>query len=100
MHTAAALKFSKPRREARTSACGSPCGRRPHPKKKLMRHKWLRFAAGYFVAGWITACGVGGPFSRQNPAAPAEPDRVSQDLSPITPLLQMMSNLPLGDPAR
>jgi len=28
------------------------------------------------------------------------PDRAPQDLSPIAPLLQMMSNLPQGDPAR
>jgi hypothetical protein len=65
-----------------------------------MPHKWLRFAACVFVAGWITACGVGGPFARQKPAAPAEPDHASQDLSPIAPLLQMMSSLPQGDPAR
>jgi hypothetical protein len=65
-----------------------------------MPHKWLRFAAWLFVAGWITACGVGGPFARQKPAAPIEPDHASPDLSPITPLLQMMSSLPQGDPAR
>jgi len=65
-----------------------------------MPHKWLRFAAWLFVAGWITACGAGGPFTRQKPAAPTEPDRASQDLSPIAPLLQMMSSLPQGDPAR
>lgn len=65
-----------------------------------MPHKWLRFAACLFVAGWITACGVGGPFARQKPAAPVEPDHASQDLSPIAPLLQMMSSLPQGDPAR
>jgi hypothetical protein len=65
-----------------------------------MPHKWLRFAAWLFVAGWITACGMGGPFTRQKPAAPIEPDRASQDLSPIAPLLQMMSSLPQGDPAR
>jgi hypothetical protein len=65
-----------------------------------MPHRWLRFAACLFVAGWITACGVSGLFGRQQPAAPTEPDHASQDLSPITPLLQMMSNLPQGDPAR
>jgi len=65
-----------------------------------MPHKWLRFAAWLFVAGWITACGVGGPFARQKPAAPVEPDHASQDLSPIAPLLQLMSSLPQGDPAR
>jgi hypothetical protein len=65
-----------------------------------MPHKWLRFAAWLFVAVWITACGAAGPFARQKPAAPTEPDRASPDLSPITPLLQMMSSLPQGDPAR
>ena len=65
-----------------------------------MPHKWLRFAACVFVAGWITACGVAGPFARQKPAAPAEPDHASLDLTPIAPLLQMMSSLPQGDPAR
>jgi hypothetical protein len=65
-----------------------------------MPHKWLRFAAWLFVAGWITGCGVGGPFARQKPAVPIEPDHASQDLSPIAPLLQMMSSLPQGDPAR
>jgi hypothetical protein len=65
-----------------------------------MPHKWLRFAACTFVAVWITACGAAGPFARQKPAAPIEPDHASQDLSPIAPLLQMMSSLPQGDPAR
>ena len=65
-----------------------------------MPHKWLRFAAWIFVACWITACSLVGPFSRQKPAAPTEPDHASQDLSPIAPLLQMMSSLPQGDPAR
>jgi hypothetical protein len=65
-----------------------------------MPRKWLRFAACLFVAGWITACGWGGPFARQKPAAPTEPERASQDLTPVAPLLQMMSSLPQGDPAR
>jgi hypothetical protein len=65
-----------------------------------MPHKWLRFAACLFVAAWITGCGVVGSFARQKPAAPTVADRASQDLSPIFPLLQMMSSLPQGDPAR
>jgi hypothetical protein len=65
-----------------------------------MPRKWLRFAASLFVAGWITACGWGGPFARQRPTAPIEPARAPQDLTPVAPLLQMMSSLPLGDPAR
>jgi len=63
-----------------------------------MPHKWLCVAACTLFAGWITACSLVSP--RQKPAAPVEPDRVSQDLGPITPLLQMMSSLPQGDPAR
>ena len=65
-----------------------------------MPHKWLRVATCALVIGWITACSLVGPLARQKPAALAEPDRASQDLSPITPLLQMMGNLPQGDPAR
>jgi hypothetical protein len=65
-----------------------------------MPHKWLRFAACAFVVGWITACSLVGPFARQKPAATTEPDRTTQDLSPIAPLLQMMGALPQGDPAR
>jgi len=38
--------------------------------------------------------------SRQKTATPIEPDRAPQDLSPIAPLLEMMSNLPKVDPAR
>jgi hypothetical protein len=65
-----------------------------------MLHRWLRFAAGALVIGWITACGsLGGSFARQKPAAPVEPDH-TQDLSPVTPLLELMGNLPKADPAR
>jgi hypothetical protein len=48
----------------------------------------------------MSACGVDGPFSRQKAATPAEPDRTQQDVGAIAPLLEMMSNLPQGDPAR
>ena len=64
-----------------------------------MLHKCLRITACAFVIGCITACSLGGPFARQKPAAPAEPDH-TQDLSPITPLLEMMGNLPKVDPGR
>src|SRR5271170_7220569 len=61
----------------------------------------LRTAACLIVlGGTLSACGAGGPFARQKQAAPAEPDRSQQDLSPIGPLLDMMSALPQGDPAR
>lgn len=65
-----------------------------------MPHSWLRIAACAFVIGWLTGCGAGSPFTRQKPAAPAEPDRASQDLGVITPLIEMMASLPQGDPAR
>ena len=68
--------------------------------KKPMRHKWLRVATCTLVIGWITACGLGcSSLARPKPAAPPEPDH-SQDLSPITPLLELMGNLPKADPAR
>src|SRR6202048_5417559 len=65
-----------------------------------MPHKGLRIAACTLVVGWITACSLPGPFARPNPPVPVEPDHAAQDLSPITPLLLLMSNLPQGDPAR
>jgi hypothetical protein len=65
-----------------------------------MPHKGLRIAACALVVCWLTACSLAGPFTRQKPPAPTEPDHVAQDLGPITPLLQMMGNLPQGDPAR
>jgi hypothetical protein len=63
-----------------------------------MLRKWLRFATCALVIAGITSCGVGGSFARPKPAAPAEPDH-AQDC-PVTPLLDMMSNLPKVDPAR
>jgi hypothetical protein len=73
--------------------------------KKLMPHRELRFAAcalaaaGLCAAG-LAACSAGGPFARQKDVAASEPDRGAQDLSPIAPLLEMMSSLPARDPAR
>ena len=67
--------------------------------KKLMLRKWLRFATCALVIACIASCGAGGSFARPKPAAPVEPEH-AQDLSPITPLLDMMSNLPKVDPAR
>jgi hypothetical protein len=60
----------------------------------------LRVAACALAVVWISACAAGGPFAHQKAAAPAEPDNALQSLSPITPLLEMMSSLPQGDPAR
>src|ERR1700721_790041 len=65
-----------------------------------MQHKWWRLGAFALVVGAVSACGVGGPFARQPAAAPSEPDHAQLNLSPIAPLLEMMSSLPQGDPAR
>jgi hypothetical protein len=69
-------------------------------KKKLMRHKWRRLAACALIIGPIGGCSLGDIFTRQKPAAPIEQERTTQDLGPIAPLLDMMSSLPQGDPAR
>jgi len=65
-----------------------------------MPHKWWRLAACALIIGPIGACGLRDMFTRQKPAAPIEQERTTQDLSPIAPLLDMMSSLPQGDPAR
>jgi hypothetical protein len=65
-----------------------------------MQHKWLRVAAGVLVVGWTSSCGIGGPFTRQPAPTPAQPESAQQNLSPIAPLLELMSSLPQGDPAR
>ena len=65
-----------------------------------MPHKWPRLAACALGLCLISGCGLGDVFIRQKATAPVETDRVPQDLSPIAPLLEMMSNLPKVDPAR
>src|ERR1700723_2186649 len=63
-----------------------------------MPHKWLRVAAFALVVCWISSCSIGGP--RQPPPAPSEPDTAQQNLNAVQPLLDLMSSLPQGDPAR
>src|ERR1700687_532861 len=65
-----------------------------------MPHKWSRFASCAFAIGWVRASGVEVPFARRSPPAPAAPDNATQNMSPVAPLLEMMSSLPQGDPAR
>jgi hypothetical protein len=65
-----------------------------------MPHRGLRFAACALAITWLGACSLSNPFVREKQNAPAEPDRAPQDLSPIAPLLEMMSSLPQRDPAR
>jgi hypothetical protein len=62
-----------------------------------MRHNELRLAAWAILAVTLVS-GCASP--RAKPAAAPEPDHGQQDLSAVTPLLEMMSNLPKGDPAR
>jgi hypothetical protein len=64
-----------------------------------MRHRWLALAACTLAACSISGCGADA-FNRQKSPAPTEPDRGSQDVNAIAPLLEMMSNLPKVDPAR
>jgi len=63
-------------------------------------HNRWRTAACALALALLSACGLGGPFARQQAAPAVVPDHLQQDLSPITPLLQLMSSLPQGDPAR
>jgi len=63
-------------------------------------HNRWRIAACALTLSLLGACGLSGPFARQQAAPAVEPDHSPQDLSPITPLLTLMSSLPQGDPAR
>jgi hypothetical protein len=68
-----------------------------------MPHRRLRHAVGALIAGLISlisACGLDLPFAHPKQPPQPEPDRAALDLSPITPLLEMMSSLPQRDPAR
>ena len=67
--------------------------------KKPMPHKWPRLAACALACLGLCSCLDGG-FARQKDAAPALPAGPPQDLGAVMPLLEMMSNLPQGDPAR
>jgi hypothetical protein len=64
-----------------------------------MRLKVLRLATGV-LAAWLVGCGAIGGSGAQKTAHPAEPERPQPDMSPVAPLLEMMSSLPQGDPAR
>ena len=65
-----------------------------------MLHRWAHLAVCALAVGLISACGASGPFGREKQAPPSEPARAPLDLSPISPLLEMMASLPQGDPAR
>jgi hypothetical protein len=57
----------------------------------------LRFAACLLLACGLGGCGAMGG---QKAAGAAQADHPPGDLTPVAPLLEMMSALPLGDPAR
>jgi hypothetical protein len=61
-----------------------------------MRHS-NRIAACTLIGIWVGGCGAMG--GTKTPAPPV-PQHADQDISPVAPLLEMMSNLPQGDPAR
>ena len=61
-----------------------------------MQHSRLRFAAYGLAACGLAGC-AGAPTAQ---APPAAAEHSTADLGPITPLLELMSELPQGDPAR
>jgi hypothetical protein len=62
-----------------------------------MPHRGARVAACALAGVWITGCGMMGTPKAPAPAVQQGPQ---PDIGPVTPLLEMMSNLPQGDPAR
>jgi hypothetical protein len=62
-----------------------------------MPHKGDRIAACALACLWLAGCGALGTSKAPTPTAPERPQA---DISPVAPLLEMMSNLPQGDPAR
>jgi len=65
-----------------------------------MPRNCLRLAACLLGLGYLSACASDGPFTHQKQPAPVQPDYAQQELGPIAPLLDLMSALPQGDPAR
>src|SRR5271170_6028534 len=62
-----------------------------------MPHSLYRTAASVLVILLVSGCGSFGRPKAPDPVAPAGP---TLDTGAIAPLLDMMSNLPTGDPAR
>jgi hypothetical protein len=61
-----------------------------------MPHSGYRNAACALISICVSGCMLGGPKA----PAPTVQERPQLDVSPVAPLLEMMSNLPQGDPAR
>jgi hypothetical protein len=64
-----------------------------------MRRKSGSIGACLLAVACIGGCGGGGGFGGRKDVNAAPPDRPQQDISAVTPVLAMMSNLPQGDPA-
>src|SRR4030088_248497 len=97
---AAASRFSRQRREARTSGSVFRCARQSSRRvQQLMRRSRLRYAACALAIG-VAGCGVLGGNQASLKTAPPPADRPQADLTAITPALEMMRALPSADPAR
>jgi hypothetical protein len=62
-----------------------------------MPHRGKRIAACVLASVWLTGCAG---FGKAKPPAPAAQEHALPDSAAVAPLLEMMSNLPQGDPAR
>jgi hypothetical protein len=66
-----------------------------------MRPSRLRWAANLVTLCALSGCGVlGGSLSNTKTPPPDEPEGKASDFGPIAPLLELMTALPHGDPAR
>ena len=65
-----------------------------------MRPSRLRDAVSLLALCALGGCSVLSPLSNPKPPPPDEQERKSSDYGPVAPLLQLMSELPHGDPAR
>jgi hypothetical protein len=65
-----------------------------------MRPSRRRAAVSLLLLCALGGCGVLSPRSNSKPPPPDEQERKSTDYGPVAPLLQLMSELPKGDPAR
>ncbi len=65
-----------------------------------MRPRFRLIAACALAVLCAGGCSLGAGFMHPKEPAPTTPDGSQQDLGPIAPLLEMMSTLPQGDPAR
>jgi len=99
MPTAAASKSSRRRPAARISACASPCAiQRPCNVKRLMRLKPGRAALCALTLCALCSCAA--MAVRPAPRRRRRPNPSTARVGADHPLLDLMSALPKGDPAR